>query len=123
MDRVRKIEIEKYSDLVRQFFQAFLSKDRPAVESALADDFTFNGPRHDHTDKAAYFERCFQNGDKFRFHHIEQLFESGSEVLVRYRAELIDGSKFRNTEYIRFEGHKIKKVDVYFGASLTSRPS
>jgi len=113
--------MEKYniSDLVRKYFSAFLSKDRKACEDALSDDFTFNSPRDDHINKAAYFEVGFPNSDKISAHHIEQIFEKGSEVFVRYRAKLSDGSKFRNVEYIRFEGDKIREVDVYFGSAIT----
>ena len=35
---------------------------------------------------------------------------------MRYRAELKDGTIFRNTEYIRLEGNKIREVEVYFGS-------
>ncbi len=28
-----------------------------------------------------------------------------------------DGKSFRNTEFFRFEGDKIRRIDVYFGAS------
>jgi hypothetical protein len=43
----------------------------------------------------------------------------GNEAFVRYLAELEDGSKFRNTEYFRIEGGKLKEVDVYFGSNIT----
>ncbi len=106
-------------DLVRKYFAAFLNKDRKTMEEALTDDFTFNSPRDDHIDKQAFFERCFPNSDQFCAQRIEKIFVEGSEAFVRYRAELHDGARFRNTEYIRFEGDKIKEVDVYFGSKLT----
>jgi len=106
------------SDLVRKSYSAFLAKDSKTMEELLSDDFVFNSPRDDHIDKTAYFERCFPNSDAFRIHHIENLFVNGDEALVRYQAELKDGSRFRNVEYIRVEGDKIKEVDVYFGANI-----
>ena len=109
------------SDLVCKLFSAFLSQDRQTLEELLSDDFTFNSPKDDHISKTAFFERCFPFGDQFRSHHIEQLFVQGNEAFVRYRAELKDGSAFRNTEYIRVEGNKIRETDVYFGASLRPR--
>jgi ketosteroid isomerase-like protein len=113
------MEKPNLSDLIRKYFSAFLSQDRKTLEAGLSDDFTFNSPRDDHIGKAAYFERCFPNGDKIQSEHIERIFEKGNEAFVRYRAELTDGSKFRNVEYIRFEGDKIKAVDVYFGPAIT----
>ncbi len=107
------------SGLVRELFSAFLSNDRKALEDLLSDDFTFNSPRDDHISKAAYFERCLPGSAQIRAQHIEQLFEKGNQALVRYRAELTDGKQFRNTEYIRIEGNKIKEVDVYFGSNIT----
>jgi hypothetical protein len=39
---------------------------------------------------------------------------------VRYECELKDGARFRNTEYLRIEGNKIKEVEVYFGSAVTT---
>jgi ketosteroid isomerase-like protein len=117
------MESNDVSDLIRRFFSAFLSGDRKTLEGLMSDDFTFNSPLDDHINKAAYFERCFPNGDKFSSQQIEKLFVSGNEAFVRYRAELKDGSKFRNTEYFRLEGNKLKEVDVYFGRPFSEGAS
>lgn len=110
-------EVDPVAELVRKLFAAFLAGDRAALEEILSDDFTFNSPRDDHIDRAEYFKRCFPHGDQFRSHHIEQLCTSGDEAFVRYLAETLDGSRFRNTEYIRTDGHQVKEVDVYFGGA------
>ncbi len=107
------------SDMVRTYFSAFFSKDKKTLEEGLSDDFTFTSPRDDHISKATFFERCFPNSEQFRSHRIKQLFAQGNEAFVRYQAELKDGTTFRNTEYVRIEGNKIKEVDVYFGANIT----
>ena len=113
------VENVSISDLVRKYLSAFVSRDRQTLEDGLAEDFTFTSPRDDHINKAEFFERCYPGGDLFRSQTIEQIFEKRDEAVVRYRAELKDGSKFRNVEYLRFEGDKIKSVDVYFGANVT----
>ena len=41
----------------------------------------------------------------------------GNEAFVTYRCLATDGKSFRNTEFFRFEGDKIRSIDVYFGAS------
>ena len=48
--------------------------------------------------------------------HRKKLFAKGDEAFVRYECERIAGPKFRNTEYFRIEGDKIKEVEVYFGS-------
>jgi ketosteroid isomerase-like protein len=107
------------SDLIRKIFSTYETKDRKTCEDLLSDDFTFSSPRDDHISKTTYFERCWPNSEKFRAIHIEKLFEKDNEAFVRYRAELKDGTSFRNTEFIRVEGNKIREVDVYFGRSLS----
>lgn len=107
------------SHTVRRLFTAFQNKERKIAEELLADDFTFSSPRDDRISKAEYFERCWPNSDRIRRFEIEQLFEQGNEAFVRYSAERVsDGVRFRNTEYFRVEGGKIKEVDVYFGRDL-----
>jgi ketosteroid isomerase-like protein len=110
-------EVDAVAHLVRRLFAAFLTGDRAALENILSDYFTFNSPRDDHINKTEYFERCFPYGDQFRSHRIEQLCTMGNEAFVRYLAETRDGNRFRNTEYIRTDGHKIKEVDVFFGGA------
>ena len=107
------------SQIIRRLFAAFQNKDRKVAEELLADDFTFSSPRDDRIGKAEYFERCWPNSNRIRHFEIEQLFEQGNEAFVRYTAERTsDGVSFRNTEYFRVEGGKIKEVDVYFGRDL-----
>jgi hypothetical protein len=38
----------------------------------------------------------------------------------RYECELKEGARFRNTEYFRIEGNKIKEVEVYFGSPVSN---
>jgi len=37
---------------------------------------------------------------------------------VTYESTKTDGSRFRNTEVLTFEGDKIRQVEVYFGWDL-----
>jgi hypothetical protein len=39
-------------------------------------------------------------------------------VLVTYECTRADGSRFRNTEVMTFDGNKISRVEVYFGWNL-----
>lgn len=48
----------------------------------------------------------------------ERLVEAGDEVVVTYEATRTDGSRFRNTEVLTFEGDQIARTEVYFGWDL-----
>jgi ketosteroid isomerase-like protein len=110
------MEHKTVSDLVRKYFSDFVSRDRKAVEELLTDNFTFHSPHDPQIGKTTYFEKCWPNGDNFRAFHIEKLFEKGNEAFVRYECETKSGGRFRNTEFIRVEGDKIKEVEVYYGS-------
>ena len=104
-------------DLVRDYFAAFQAGDRPVMEAALTDDFTFTSPYDDAIDRAAYFERCWPNSKLFRSMSIEKTGADGNDVFVRYSCETLDGKTFRNTELHSFRGDRLRSVEVYFGAS------
>ncbi len=36
-------------------------------------------------------------------------------MIVTYEATRTDGSRFRNTEVLTFDGDKIRRAEVYFG--------
>ena len=105
------------SDIVRGMFAAYQAKDRASVERTFADDFRFTSPYDDGIDKAAYFKRCWPGNERIKLNVIERMFEQGDEVFVTYKCATHDGSEFRNTEFFRFDGGKIRSIDVYFGAS------
>ncbi len=106
------------SELARRAYRAYETKDRQAIEALLAGDFTFSSPQDDHIDRKTYFERCWPNSEKIHAFTIERVFEQGNEVFVHYEVELKTGAAFRNVELLRFAGHKIVEVDVYFGRTL-----
>lgn len=106
------------SDLIRKLFAAYLNRERHVLEELFADDFKFTSPYDDAIDKAAYFERCWPISASGRMENtVERIFEQGEEAFVTYRVVTGDGDTFRNTEFFRFAGDKVKSIDVYFGAS------
>jgi ketosteroid isomerase-like protein len=105
------------ADLIRKYFAAYKAKDRKLLEDGFSDDFTFTSPYDDAIDKATYFERCWPNSLRIKENEIERIFEQGEEAYVTYRTVTLAGDEFRNTEFFRFEGERVKRIEVYFGAS------
>jgi ketosteroid isomerase-like protein len=105
--------------LARDVYRAFATGDRELIETLLARDFVFSSPPDPQLDRDGYFERCWPqsgNGNKFEF---VRLIESGDEVVVTYEATRVDGTRFRNTEVLSFDGDdKVVRAEVYFGWNL-----
>ncbi|MCA6118037.1 nuclear transport factor 2 family protein [Bradyrhizobium sp. WSM 1738] len=105
------------ADTIRAIFAAYLASDRKFVEDAFSDEFRFTSPYDDAIDKPTYFERCWRNSDWIERHELEKIVVDGTEAFVTYRCVAKDGKSFRNTEFFVFDGDKVKRIDVYFGAS------
>jgi ketosteroid isomerase-like protein len=105
------------SDIVRALFAAYLSNDRKAVEDALTGDFRFTSPYDDEIDKPTYFARCWRDTEWIARHELEKVFVEGDGAFVTYKCVARDGKSFRNTEFFSFAGDKIRRIDVYFGAT------
>src|SRR3982074_3870560 len=104
-------------ETIRAIFAAYLSNDRRVVEDSLTDDFRFTSPYDDEIDKATYFARCWRVSDWIERHELEKIFVEGDEAFVTYKCLAKGGKNFRNTEFFLFEGDRIKRIDVYFGAT------
>ncbi len=105
------------ADIIRALFAAYLSNDRKAVEDALTGDFRFTSPYDDEIDKPTYFARCWRNTEWIARHELEKIFVEGDGAFVTYKCVAKDGKSFRNTEFFSFAGDKIRRIDVYFGAT------
>jgi ketosteroid isomerase-like protein len=104
--------------LVRDAYGAYESGDRDALEDLLADDLVFYSPPDPGIDRATYFERCWPNAGSIDGFEFVRLVEVGDEVLVTYEATRTDGTRFRNTEILTFEGDQVVRTEVYFGWNL-----
>jgi ketosteroid isomerase-like protein len=104
-------------EIIRALFAAYMSNDRSAIENSFTDDFRFTTPYDDRIDKATYFERCWKASDWVERQQLEKIFVEGDEAFVTYKCTAKGGKNFRNTEFFVFEGDRIKRIDVYFGAA------
>ena len=104
--------------IARAAYDAYVTKDRAAIEALIATDFHFTSPLDNRIDRAGYFARCWPNSqfaEGFEFIH---LVLSGAQVFVTYEARSADGHRFRNTEIVTVRDGQIVDVEVYFGWDL-----
>jgi hypothetical protein len=81
--------------------------------------FDFHSPADEQgLDRAGYFERCWPGAGTLTEFEFVRLIEDGDEVVVTYEATREDGSRFRNTEVLGFDGDKQVSAEVYFGWNL-----
>lgn len=103
-------------EVIRRCYQAYETKNRDALETLIADDFTFTSPWDDHINRDVYFERCWPNSDRIKKFNLERVFVQGNEAFAKYELVPVEGKSFRNTEFFRVEDGQVKEVQVYFGA-------
>lgn len=103
--------------LTRKSFQAYVDKDRSALEAILASDFHFTSPLDNCIDRDTYFQRCWPNSANIANFHFEQMSQDGEAVFVTYELTTMKGTQFRNTEIFTVRNDKITAVEVYFGWS------
>jgi ketosteroid isomerase-like protein len=107
------------TELAREVYEAFAAGDRDAIERLLTDDFAFHAPPDPKLDRAGYFERCWPHSGRGQTFEFVRLIESGDEVVVTYELTGPDGSRFRNTEVLTFDGDRVRRAEVYFGWDLS----
>ena len=68
-------EITKANDIVaiaRAAYEAYVAKNRAAIEKLIATDFRFTSPLDNRIDRATYFARCWANSENDRRLQIHQ---------------------------------------------------
>ena len=98
--------------------RAYEEGDREVVEKLLAEDFVFHSPPDPGIGRADLLRALLAQRGDIASSTSSRLTELGDEVLVTYEATRDDGSRFRNTEILRFAGDLIAAVEVYFGWDL-----
>lgn len=104
--------------VARATYEAYVSKDRSAIERLIADDFHFTSPLDHRIDRATYFERCWPNSVNMKSFDFVFLVPDGDRVIVTYEGTSMDGHRFRNTEILTVLGEQIIDAEVYFGWSI-----
>jgi len=107
--------------IAQESYEAYVRKDRAAIEALIAQDFHFTSPLDNRIDRATYFERCWPNSERIYGFEFIRLVPHKDIVFVTYEARTTDGDSFRNTEILTIRGSQITNVEVYFGWSLPHR--
>jgi len=104
--------------IARACYEAYVAKDRAAIEALIAEHFHFTSPIDNRLDRATYFARCWPNSQKIEGFDFIHLVPEGDMVFVTYEGRSADGHRFRNTEIVTVKGNQIVEVEVYFGWSI-----
>ena len=104
--------------IARACLEAYVDKDRAAIERLIAEDFHFTSPIDNRLDRATYFARCWPNSEQMATVEFVQAMEKGEHALIVYEAETLDGKRFRNAELYSTRDGQLVEVEVYFGWNL-----
>jgi ketosteroid isomerase-like protein len=101
--------------IARRCYQAYVDKDRPAIEKLVAEDFHFTSPLDNRIDRRTYFERCWPNSRWIAGYAFVAVVQEGERVYVTYEARSDQGRIFRNTEALTVRNGQVVEAEVYFG--------
>ncbi len=104
--------------IARAAYDAYVKKDRAALEALIADDFHFTSPLDNRLDRDTYFRRCWPNSKTIEAFDFINLVTDADRVFVTYEGRNTNGHRFRNTEILTIRDNHIVDVEVYFGWSL-----
>ena len=104
--------------IARAAYEAYVAKDRAAIEKLIADDFRFTSPLDNRIDRATYFARCWPNSAWIKDFAYVNLVPDRDRVFVTYEGQSTKGNVFRNTEILTIRNGQIVETEVYFGWSI-----
>ena len=109
---------ENPAAIARKSYEAYVDKDRAAIEALIGDDFHFTSPLDNRIDRATYFARCWPNSETTAAFELIHLVPDGDRVFVTYEGLSTSGRRFRNTEILTISDGKIVEAEVYFGWTI-----
>ena len=80
--------------IARGSYEAYVRKDRAAIEELIDAEFHFTSPLDNRIDRKTYFERCWPNNEhiaRFEFIHV---LPRGEKVFVTYEGTNTSGHGF-----------------------------
>jgi ketosteroid isomerase-like protein len=104
--------------IARACLQAYVDKDRVAIEALIADDYRFTSPIDNALNRKTYFELCWPNSKALTgFDYIYES-EDGNSAFIVYEAHTHGGKTFRNSEVYTVRNGQLVATEVYFGWDL-----
>ncbi|KND59075.1 hypothetical protein BVER_02600c [Candidatus Burkholderia verschuerenii] len=104
--------------IAKRVYEAYIAKDRAAIEALIADDFHFTSPRDNRIDRATYFSRCWPGSQMMDRIAFVRMVADGDHVFATYDLRMNDGKAFRNTELLTVCDGKLIEAQVFFGWTL-----
>jgi len=104
--------------IARDCFEAYVRKDRKAIEQLIDENFHFTSPLDNRIDRVTYFERCWPNSQNITKFEFTRILTHGDQVIVTYIGSKTSGEGFRNTEIFTIRQGKIVEVEVFFGPTV-----
>lgn len=102
-------------DTVIGALQAYLDKDRAAIEALIADDYRFTSPLDNGLDRDAYFAICWPNSESMSGFEFIYGAETEDAAFIVYEGSAASGKRFRNSEFHRVRNGQLTATEVYFG--------
>jgi len=102
--------------IARAAYEAYVRKDRAAIEKLIAEDFHFTSPLDNRIERATYFKYCWRNSEKIKRFDFINLVKDDDRVFVTYQGHSTNGEVFRNTEIVTVRDSQIVEFEVYFGS-------
>src|SRR5262249_13698111 len=104
--------------VARACLQAYVDKDRAAIEALLDEHFHFTSPIDNALDRETYMKICWPNSNLMAGFEYIYGCEDGDHAFIVYEARTSTGKRFRNSEVHTVRGGKLVATEVYFGWDL-----
>lgn len=104
--------------IAKAAYQAYVDKDRAAIEALIADDFVFTSALDNGINRETYFARCWPFSQLVKSFDFIFAAQDGERVYLTYESTHMTGLKFRNNEIFFIRDGKIRAIEVYFGWML-----
>lgn len=104
-------------ETVKRALQAYVDKDRAAIENVIAEEYRFTSPVDNALDRATYFARCWPGSEVMTEVDVLHGTEDGELAWIAYESTMA-GKRFRNAELHRVRDGRIVETQVFFGWTL-----
>lgn len=102
---------------IRRYFQCYRDRDEKTLRQITTPDLHHVSSYAEYHDRDKMLEAVWPMVGKSWATQL-QIFGDGSEFMVRYTVEAVEGAPVNMAEYMRFKGDQIAEIEVYAGRPL-----